>query len=379
MRSVGLIVLSIFLAHVFAAVPPASSQKPPLELLLSRRYPDFTKATDNKAALRLAGERTLNYLGGLSGEVVFHIGGRSYSPKVLAESVREFLRILDLAQSKKEFAALIRRNFDVFESEGYDWKGGVVFSDYYEPILSARFKRTPLYQYPLYRPPLEKALLLLSRKEIDVNHALAGRGLELAWLKDQFDAFDLQVQGSGILRFPRGVEILAQYAATNGLPYRAVGTALVKVGVFKKGKITKDKLRAYIKTHPRDAGKVLAQDPRYTFFKLKPFLHGEEPQGTSREPLVPGASIAVDPSIIPLGALAYMETTSPRADLKGRFLGQFKRRSFAFCLDTGGAIRGAGRVDIYVGHGLRAQTISANQWSSGKLFILVKKSAFIKK
>ncbi len=374
MRKTRLIIFCILFAPIFVVALWAPSKKLPLEILHSKKQPDFSKTQDDKAALDLAGQRALDYLGGLPPETVFSIAGRSYSPKMLAASAREFLRILDRSQSPEEFVALLHRNFDVFKSIGSDRKGRVIFSDYYVPVLPASFKKTSLYRYPLYRPPPEKALRSLSREEIDENHALAGRRLELAWLKDRFDAFDLQVQGSGILHFPHGVERMAQYAATNGLPYRAVGTALVKAGIFKKGEITKDKLRAYIHDHPQDAGKILSQDPRYTFFKLNSLRRGEEPKGTSQEPLVPGASIAVDPSIIPLGALAYMETTSPQADLAGHFLGQFDRRSFAFCLDTGGAIRGPGRVDIYVGHGRRAQTISANQWSAGRLFILVKKT-----
>ena len=270
--------------------------------------------------------------------------------------------------------AAVKKKFQLLQSVGIDGKGRVVFSDYYEPVLRARFQKDSVYRYPIYRLPESKALSSLSRKEIDLDHALAGKGLALAWFKDPFDVFDLQVQGSGILQFPDGSEILAQYAATNGLPYRPIGPMLIRQGVFKKGKISKDALRAYLEQHPQKEGEILAQDPRYVFFKLNPFEPGEEPQGTAHEPLVPGASIAIDPAYIPLGALAYIETTSPKADVRGRFLGRFRRRSFAFCLDTGGAIKGPGRVDMYVGHGAEAQTESSNQWNPGKLFILIKKA-----
>ena len=346
---------------------------PSFKHVLLKKEPNFSGAFREKKKLLLAAQRALDYLAQLPPGASFRIAGRSYKAAWLAVSAQEFLDLLKEARSSKELAGLIRQNFDLFESQGSNGKGRVIFSDYYEPVLPARFKRDPIYRYPLYRQPTEKKLSALSREEIDAHQALAGKGLEIAWLKDPFDAFDLQVQGSGILRFPGGVDVLAQYAATNGLPYRAVGTALVKAGVFKKGEITKDKLRAYLKKHPKIVNKILDQDPRYVFFKLESFHSGEEPRGTSGEALVPGVSIAVDPAVIPMGALAYIDTISPRADAHGHFLGQFKRHSFAFCLDTGGAIKGPGRIDIYVGHGDVANTVSANQWSDGKLFILIKK------
>ncbi len=345
-----------------------------LQPLRQGKTPSFINLQWDQKALELASKRALDYLSQLPPGVAINAGGRSWKPEILIDSDREFLKINKESQTQEEFLAALKKKFKLFQSVGIDGKGRVVFSDYYEPVLKAHFQRDSVYRYPIYRLPADKALSSLSREEIDLHHALAGKGLALAWFKDPFDVFDLQVQGSGILEFPDGSEILAQYAATNGLPYRPIGPILIRRGVFKKGKISKDALRAYLEQHPQQEGEILAQDPRYVFFKLDPFVPGEEPKGTTHEPLVPGASIAVDPAYIPLGALAYIETTSPKADVKGHFLGRFKRRSFAFCLDTGGAIKGPGRVDMYVGHGAKAQTESSNQWNSGKLFILVKKT-----
>ena len=363
----ALFLLIFFPAAVFGG------ELPSLKLLKNSQAPSFKGAQWDKKALDLAAQRALDYLSQLPLKSKVQAGGRSWTVQTLADSARELLNINRDSRNQKQFAFALKKKFEVFESLGMDGKGRVIFSDYYEPVLDARFHKDSIYRYPIYRLPMDKALSSLSRKEIDVDHALAGKGLALAWFKDPFNVFDLQVQGSGILKFPDGSEILAQYAATNGLPYRPIGTVLVRQGVFKKGKISKDALHAYLKKHADQEEEILAQDPRYVFFKLDPFQSGQEPQGTAHQPLVPGASIAIDPAAIPLGALAYMETTSPSADSQGHFLGRFKRRSFAFCLDTGGAIKGPGRVDMYVGHGAQAQTISSNQWDSGKLFILIKK------
>ncbi len=364
---------ALFLLALFP-VAVLGGEIPSLKLLKKSQVPSFSGAQWDKKALELAAQRALNYLSQLPLKSKIQAGGYSWTVQTLTDSAQEFLNINRDSQNQKQFASALKKNFEVFESLGIDGKGRVIFSDYYEPVLPARFHKDSVYRYPIYRLPMDKALSSLSRKEIDIQHALAGKGLALAWLKDPFDVFDLQVQGSGILQFPDGSEILAQYAATNNLPYRPIGSILVRQGVFKKGKISKDALHAYLKKHADQEEKILAQDPRYVFFKLDPFQPGEEPQGTAHQPLVPGASIAIDPASIPLGALAYIETTSPAADAQGRFLGRFKRRSFAFCLDTGGAIKGPGRVDMYVGHGAQAQTVSSNQWNSGKLFILIKKN-----
>jgi membrane-bound lytic murein transglycosylase A len=368
--------MSIFNTLIFLMCFSVRAQGGPAALkpLTSEETPSFKKAQWNKKALDLAAKRVLDYAAQLPPGSAIDAGGHSWKPKILADSAQELLKINHESRTRAEFFKALKNNFELFQSLGIDGKGRVIFSDYYEPVLSARFHKDSVYRYPIYRLPADKALSSLSRKAIDLDHALAGRGLALAWLKSPFDVFDLQVQGSGILEFPDGSEILAQYAATNGLPYRPIGSLLIRQGIFKKGKISKDALRAYLEDHPKKEGEILAQDPRYVFFKLDPFEPGEEPQGTAHEPLVPGASIAIDPAYIPLGALAYIETTSPRADRKGRFLGRFKRRSFAFCLDTGGAIKGPGRVDMYVGHGAQARTESSNQWNPGKLFILIKKS-----
>src|SRR5208282_1653593 len=183
---------------------------------------------------------------------------------------------------------------------------------------------------------------------------------------------DLHIEGSGILKFPGGKTMLARYSATNSLPYTSVGTVAVGAGVMSKSDITHDRLRQYLNDHPEGEAWILSQNPRYTFFELAPLPADGEPLGTIKQSLTPGRSIAIDPKIIPLGALAYFETNMPQADAQGTLLGIFPTSRFAMCQDTGGAILGPGRVDIYVGHGAQAKAMAVNQWSEGKLYILLK-------
>ena len=383
------------------AVPLSTpaAKAPPLRLLSESELPVFADTLQSKAELVKAAKKTLAYLEKSGGPRYIRVGERDYGAAALADSVRELLRILKSSATPEELNARVRASFDVFESAGSDGAGKVVFSSYYQPFLRASRNKTKKYPYPLYRRPrdmVEADLSLFDKKyngdvltgrvdenkrlvpyftrsDIDIRKALRGKGLEIAWLQNKFDALDLHIEGSGILRFRDGKEVLAKYAATNARPYNSVGMLLVKANVFGKDEITHEKIREYLRAHPEAEDWILAQNPRYTFFELGPLPPDGEPFGTINQSLVAARSIAIDPSVIPLGAVAYFATTSPQADQDGRLLGQFPNSRFALCMDTGGAIKGAGRVDIYAGHGKQADTTAKNQWNEGKLYILLKK------
>ncbi|MDE2292998.1 MAG: MltA domain-containing protein, partial [Elusimicrobia bacterium] len=276
---------------------------------------------------------------------------------------------------------------------------GAFFSSYYQPVLDASRVETPEFRYPIYaRPPdLLQADLgafdpklrgrqlfgratssgtfvpYFSRGDIDVRRELAGKGLELAWLKDDFDRLDLHIEGSGILRFPDGGQALAQYAATNSLPYRSVGLAVIGSGAMTRSELTHATLKAYLDEHPEGSSWLLARDPRYTFFKLKDLPPDGEPDGFIEQPLTAGRSIAVDPKDEPLGGVCWMSVPLPQADAQGRLLGRSQVDRFVFPQDIGGAIKGPGRVDFYLGHGPGAAEEARRVWDRGALYILLKK------
>jgi membrane-bound lytic murein transglycosylase A len=405
--------LSLTLAGALAAAPvptpstattaaPAATSAPalpPLRLLAPEKLPTFADTLKSKSSFIKAAKKTLDYLSKTNETRYLHIGGRDYSPAMLADSIRELLKTLDEAKTPEALDALVRERFDVFQSAGSDGQGKVVFSSYYQPALPASTKRSAKYSIPIYRRPSDMVEVDLSafgmknggdalvgrvgkdkrvvpyftREEIDVRKALRGKGLELAWLQNKWDVLDLHIQGSGILKFPSGKELLARYAATNARPYNSVGLTLVKAGALPREGLSYDKIRDYFKEHPQAEDWVISQDPRYTFFELVALPPDGEPMGTVMESLVPARSIAIDPAVIPLGSLAWFSTVSPQADKEGRLLGEFPNSRFALCMDTGGAIKGPGRVDIYAGHGKQATTTARNQWNEGKLYILVKK------
>lgn len=391
------------------AMPPASSTMtvssstysgPALRVLGDADLPRFEESFKGKGGLIKAARKAIKYLEQLPPNKRLMIAGREYYPAALADSAKAIVEIAQTSKTPDELDARVRAAFDVFQSNGLDGQGRVVFSSYYQPVLKASLKKAAGYPYPLYRRPPDMVEVDLAafgragggdspvlgrvgkdhrvtpypaRDEIDRRKALAGKGLEVAWLKDSLDVMDLHVQGSGILKLAGGKELLVKYAGTNGRAYNSPGLTLVRTGVFSRDEITHAKMRDYLRQNPDASAWILAQNPRYTFFDVAPLPEDGEPFGATEQSLVPARSIAIDPAVFPLGALTFFTTTSPQADKTGRLLGQFPTARFAFALDTGGAIKSPGRVDIYAGHGAQAEATARGQWADGKLYILVKK------
>jgi len=372
---------------------------PGLRLVSPDEIPRFEESFKSRTGLIKAARKAIKYLQALPTARTLRVGDRDYAPAALIDSAKSLIEIVQTSKSADELDRRVRAGFDVFESVGLDGAGRVIFSSYYEPVLRASLKKSSGFPYPLYKRPSDLVEIDLpafdkkfgdavvygrvgkdkrvtpyfTRDEIDRRQALAGKGAEIAWLKDRYDALDLHIEGSGILKFPSGRQLLVRYAGTNERPYSSVGLLLVKAGIFGRDEITHEKLREYLRANPETEGWILAQNPRYTFFELASLPDDGEPPGATKESLVPARSIAIDPTYVPLGAITFFTVPAPQADKDGRLLGVFPSARFAFALDTGGAIKSPGRVDIYAGHGAQAETTAKHQWADGRLFVLVKK------
>lgn len=403
------------------AAPPAVPAPPPVTSVEGLKpvepadLPDLSEdlGRDRQALLK-AVRKSLDYLrlgsrkkeGGRNPPPAreFRIADKKYGTGALLETLLELERLLSLEEDPTGSRSLVgelRNKFDLYQSVGTDGKGRVVFSAYYMPLLPASLKTSEAYRYPLYKRPPDLAEVNLaefdskwegqriigrfvakegrvvpfySRDEIESHKALKGRGLELAWVKNKFDLLDLHIQGSGILQFPSGKKMLAKFAATNNLPYKSVGSVLIQSGAMAKEEMSHARLRRYFQEHPEAQDWVIAQNPRYTFFEVVPLPEDKEPFGTMGESLTPLRSVAVDPKIVPMGAVALMVVNEmPRVDAQGNLLAKSPETRLILCQDTGGAIKGPGRVDFYTGHGPQAKGIATNLWSEGRLFILIKK------
>lgn len=249
---------------------------------------------------------------------------------------------------------------DAFQAYTLSDAGGSqgFFTGYYLPLVAGSRRPMAGYQTPLYRKPPDPGAH--SRAEIDAG-ALAGKGLELAWLASPIDAFFVSVQGSAEVALPGGGLMRIGVAATNGRGYVAIGRILIDRGEIPAEQMSLQSLRAWLLAHPGEAAGLMEQNPRYVFFRELP---GIDPVGSQGAPLTAGRSLAVDPAFLPLGAPIYVETT----DGTGAAL-----RRLMVAQDTGGAIKGPLRADVYWGGGPGAEARAGPMKSPGGLFLLLPK------
>ena len=271
-----------------------------------------------------------------------------------------------------------------------------LFTGYYEPVLYGSRHPDGRYRVPLHAPPPDLLRIDLgrfnpdlagyaiwgrvadgafvpyyTRAEID-DGALAGRNLELVWVDDPIAAFFLQIQGSGQVRLDDGSVVRVGYAAQNGRPYRAVGRDLIEMGALSRGQVSLQTIRAWLSAHPADAPTLMERNPSYIFFQEHPELTADEgPLGSEGVPLTAGRSLAVDRRFLPLGAPVWLDASAPEPDDPQ---GEAPLRRLMVAQDTGGAIKGVVRGDVFWGAGDRAEAIAGRMQSRGHLALLLPKA-----
>ena len=203
-----------------------------------------------------------------------------------------------------------------------------------------------------------------SREQIE-GGALAGRGLEAAWCSDPVDIFFMQVQGSGVLAYDDGVRVHANYAGANGRPYRSIGKLLIDQGISSRDEMSLAFLKKYLKEHPEESDAVMDYNESYVFFRLE----DDGPYGCLGVPVTGERTIATDKRLYPPGALAFIDTEAP-LPLPDGSVGWGPYRGFVMDQDTGGAIKGPGRVDIYFGSGEQAAFRAGYMKRKGRLYYL---------
>ncbi|MEW6443035.1 MAG: MltA domain-containing protein [bacterium] len=270
----------------------------------------------------------------------------------------------------------------------------IVFTGYYEPVLEGSLAPDPAYPVPLYRVPADMVQVDLglfrsdlqgmrivgryeqgvlvpyhSRHEIDRLGRLAGKGGELIWLKDPVEAFFLHIQGSGRIVLPDGASVRVHYAGSNGRPYRSIGEFLLGAGKMQAGDLSSPALKAYLRSCPEERDLILDQNERYVFFEKA----AVGPLGSLSVPLTAGRSVATDSALYPKGALALIETDLPVLDGDGRTRSWKRVRRLVLNQDTGAAIRGPARVDLFWGSGEQAGLEAGCMKRPGRLYFLAPK------
>lgn len=372
---------------------PVKGPEDALVLLKWCGIPRFVDDTDKNSLIK-AINRSLDYLMRVPHENVYIYGQDRYATAEIVESMETFLNILKDSTDNKSLNKAIRSQFNIYRSAGLDRKGTVLFTGYYEPVLEGSLTESSKYPFPLYSKPddminiyLEKfnpkykgkrivarlyngdILPYFNRYEIDSKGLLREKGLEIAWVSDPVDIFFLQIQGSGQIRLENGQTIRVNYAASNGRPYRSIGRLLIDEGVIPKKEMSLNKLREYLEAHPQEKDRILNYNESYVFFRIVE----DGPLGNIEVPLTQGRSIATDSRLFPKGGLAFIITEKPVINESGDIIEWRSLSRFVLNQDTGGAIKGSGRVDLFFGKGKKAEIGAGNMMHNGKLYFLIKK------
>jgi membrane-bound lytic murein transglycosylase A len=236
-----------------------------------------------------------------------------------------------------------------------------LFTGYYEIELNGSRQRRGRYQTPIYRrPPELGAAARYSRAEIE-DGALSGRGLELLWVDDPIDAFFLEIQGSGRVRLRNGGTVRVGYDGQNGQPYVPVGRLLVQRGVISRPEATMMKIRDWMNDHPEAGDALRRENPSYVFFRELP---GDGPIGAEGVVLTAERSIAIDRAFIALGVPIWVEAEE-------RFASAESVRRLVIAQDTGGAIKGPVRGDLFWGTGSAAASRAGVMNARGRYYLLL--------
>jgi membrane-bound lytic murein transglycosylase A len=237
-----------------------------------------------------------------------------------------------------------------------------LFTGYFEPELHGSRERTARFRYPVYRVPPELGDgRWLSRAEIETTGVLEGRGLEIAWVDDAVELFFLQIQGSGRIRLTDGSVIRLGYGARNGHEYRSVGAEMIRRGIYEPHQVSAPVIANWVRRNPAEGRELLHHNPSYIFFReVEIDDPATGPLGAMNRPVTPLRTIAVDPRHTPLGAPVWIEKD-----------GEGPMRRLMVAQDTGGAIRGPQRADIFFGFGDEAGRAAGTIRDPGRMVILL--------
>ncbi len=331
-------------------------------------------------------------------------------------AIEGLIAALNADASGALYVKMLREKFDFYEVYGGDRWGDVFITSYFEPVIQGRKKKKKPYTQALYGVPgdlvsvnmgefaktfpnlrpyqmgvieqqsregvlrgrslrtggevdLQSIVPYYSRQEIDDDRTFWQRAPILCYV-DPIDAFFMQIQGSGRVLLPDGHEIKVGYAAQNGHPYKPIGKMLFDV--IPKESMSMQKIHDHLQSLPLDeARKIMNANPSYVFFQRRE----SDPLTYFGAEVIPGRTIATDQKYFPKGALAYLEYERPEFDVvTAEELPQFRKSSrFVLDQDTGGAIRGPGRVDLFWGSGREAARVSGVMRNPGRLYYILPK------
>lgn len=345
-----------------------------LPLAPGEAHPDFSAQWSARGELLPALDNSIAWTKKASSEHFFPIEGVTHA-RALA-SLERFRELLQNSASAEEFGRKVDEQFSIYKSAGWNGTGGgVLFTGYCTPELEGSRTADATHRYPLYALPPdlvkgpEGQILGRStpqglepyptRAAIEADALLAGKHLELVWLTDPIDAYIAHVNGSAFVHLANGTMLRLGYAGKNGRKYVSLGQQLVQDKQLEKGQLSLAGIRAWARAHPDAVQGYLRRNDSYVFFA--PIDHA--PHGSLDVPVTGWRTLATDKTLFPRGAITFVDTRLGGA-------GGADVHQFLFDQDTGGAIRTAGRADIYLGAGHEAERIAGATRAEGQLYYL---------
>ncbi len=333
--------------------------------------------------------RSLAYLLKVPPSSRYAIAGEMVPVQRLIDSARHLQQLVQSPPSPpEELNRRLNRDYDRLQVNKSPEAAAkrMLITGYYQPIFPGSLTQQPPYLFPLYRIPDNllirqeegkkkvqglkdrgKIIPYWTRQEIEQGQLL--RGQELVWLKDPFDAFVLHVQGSGIIRLADGSVRGVHYAVNNGRHYRSIGKFLVDTGRMQLADVSMDSIRHYIDQHPAERDLILHHNDSFIFFHWSP---PGPAIGNLGQELTPGRSIAADQRWYPPGALVFLDSRRPIM-FEGQVAEWKQMRRLVTVQDTGSALTGSGRIDIFWGTGEQAGQEAGQMKEDGQAYLLLLK------
>ncbi len=340
-------------------------------------------------SLEQAVQASLTYYHRLPAERKFQVCNKTLTAADQINALENFLAIVRRSRTPAELWPKVTKQFDFCRPADTE----MLVTGYYEPIFNGSLQKNDTYSYPLYSLPpdlivrrqddkkrvgrLENGSFVpyFSRKEIEKKNLLAG--LELIYLSDPFEVFLLHIQGSGRISLEDGSTRLVRYGGSNGREYTSIGKVLVDRGKLSLADVDMEAIRRYLRRHPGEMEEILHKNDRFIFFSMSEADEESAvaaPPGSLGRPLTPGHSVALDQHCYPAGALALLVTDYPLIDEKGGVKGWTDLARFVLNQDSGSAIKGLRRVDLFLGNGTEAEFAAGMMKQSGRLYFLVEKT-----
>ena len=366
-----------------------------LKKLKPKKHPLFIDNLDFQG-LATSIDHSLEYFKRVPLERKYQYGNQIFNAAHMIISLETFKAFLENKPSTKALNEFIKSSFIVYEAAGNEDKE-VLYTGYFEPTYDGSLKRSNAYPYPVYSKPedlleidlsvfsaqykghkrlkarvhdsTKRVVPYYSRKQINSIEDFFIKSEPVVWLKSRVDRFFLEIQGSGRIVLDQGDVVRVHYAASNGNAYRSIGRYLIEKNEILKENMSMQAIRTWLEMHPQRMDEVLHHNESFVFFQK------EEggPYGSLGVEVTAFRSIATDRRLFPKGALCFMQAQLPDKININPLKEWEKACFFVLNQDTGGAIKGPARADLFCGNSNYAQFTAGHMNKYGKLFFLVLK------